>query len=193
MFLKKKNLPTTNYQLQTNQGGFSMIEMLIVLTVVVLISIGFFYKFKISKDAITELAAKEIVYSIREVKQRILSGDYEGIDKNTDCPTGQCILGVNFLSGKTYRIFIERDNPPNYSFNKNDTVLEEKKLPKGVNYLTDDFRDIFFEAPYGSFKAMGIDGVLSHCSEGCILKIVSDEGAKEINIKLNKEGLVYVE
>jgi prepilin-type N-terminal cleavage/methylation domain-containing protein len=179
--------------LQTNQSGFSMIEMLIVLTVVILISIGFFYKFRINKEVVTELAAKEIVYSIREVKQKILSGDFNKIDTNKDCLNGKCILGINFLGGKTYRVFIERDNPPDYIFNQGDIILEEKNLPQGVSYLTDDFRNVFFEPPYGNFQASGVNGALTSCLQGCLLKVVSDDGDKEINIKLNSHGLVYVE
>ncbi len=186
-------LQTTNYKLQTNQGGFSMIEMLIVLTVVVLISIGFFYKFRINKQTITEIAAKEMVYSIKEVKQKILSGDLVDIKANKGCIDNKCILGVNFLGGKTYRIFIEKSNPPDYSFGKEDILLEEKYLPQGISYLTDDFRDIFFESPYGVFQARGINGLLTDCSYECLLTVVPDEGGREAQIKINYQGLIYVD
>jgi prepilin-type N-terminal cleavage/methylation domain-containing protein len=191
--MRSKKSQTTNHKLQTNQSGFSMIEMLIVLTVVVLISIGFFYKFKIDKEILTELAAKEIVYSIREVKQKILSGDFNEIKMNKNCPNDVCIFGINFFGGKTYRIFIEKSYPPNYKFDQEDLILEEKNMPRGVSYLTEDFKDIFFESPYGHLKARGINDIFIDCSEGCFLKVFSDEKSKEVNIRLNNQGLVYVE
>lgn len=189
---KKKGLDLTY---DKSGAGFTLMEMLIVLTAFILMVTGVMYNLKINKRSILSSASQEFVLSFKEIQQKSLRNNLEGIDEYVHCPTGSCVFGINFDNpeGTEYRIFIDSDNPANYKYDLTDLILETKKLPPGLKYSLTDFTNLAYESPYGTAYLRDTAGAPVDCSANCNIELSYPSEGETINIKINDQGLVYIE
>lgn len=192
--MKKYNYQKFNGQLSNvncRNSGFTLIEMLVVFTITAILVIGFLNKFQLDNRAENNLVAQEIVFYFKDTKQRILNNNLEGVNPAVDCKSGKCILGINFINGSEYNIFIDRNNPPNNYFDSEDLIIKSLVLPDKINYIS-DISSITFAPPYGVTSIFNSEKKTMDCSSWCEIKIL-DQNSNEVIIKINDQGLPYVE
>ncbi|MBT4403009.1 hypothetical protein HOC90_04170 [Candidatus Falkowbacteria bacterium] len=191
----KKKLKAISYKLEANKA-FTLIEILTIITIIVLLSGGIFYNFKVSKKSVLEAVVKEVVFNIKKVEQMSKGTSQEGVNEAIDCPSEVCAFGVAFndVTGKDYIVFVDKNYDRIYQVG--DKILETITLPNSIEYVTSDFINVSYESPYGTTHVY--DSALVDCDvlsgAVCSIEIRStDDNAISFDIKINNSGLTYVE
>ena len=169
-------------------------EMLIVLTAFILMITSLAANYKANQKSIVDAASQEIMSVFKEVRQKSLGKNVQNIIESLDCSNGSCIFGVNFpvSSGDEYYIFL--DSNQDYFYNpSDDKILETKELPKGIRYAISDFSNLTYESPYGEVNIADSSGIPVNCSANCNLQVISDRDNVIIDIKINDQGIIYIE
>ncbi len=149
--------------------GFTLIEIITVVAIIVIISGATFYNFQINKKAVLEAAANDLIANVKRVQQMSMGINQVGVDETQDCPAGKCVFGFHFgdaLNSQTtqFIIFIDKSDPLNYEYDAGiDKVLKVIEVPKEIHAITVDATDIAFESPYGKgiIADENIDGTCS--------------------------------
>lgn len=183
-----------NIKMLKFRRGFTLLELLIVLTAFILMITSLAANYRANQKSVVDSVVQEIVSVFKEVQQKSLGKNIQNIIEAADCPNGSCIFGVNFpsSSGGAYYIFV--DSNQDYFYNpSDDKILETKELPKGIRYAISDFSNLTYESPYGAAHIIDSSGLPVNCSANCNLQIISDRDNITIDIKINDQGLIYID
>ena len=135
------------------QTGFTMVELLVVMFIISLLTVGVLLSYRgSSKNYALDQAIQKLISDLRRVQNMALSG----VDKSS-------YPGYGLFAAENASVyFIYGDTNANHTYQLNDDIIETIVL--GNNLIIDDtspiaWIDIFFESPNPTTYINGNNGV----------------------------------
>ncbi len=168
----------------TRESGFTLIEVMITLAIMVLVATVGLANFRQSDNrAANVYAAQQLVGDLRLVASKALNADT--FQKQN--PGG---WGISFNGNDSYIIFADLDGDKRYSAAEIDYKEKFKDVRPNANTLFDSSADIYFDSNAHPYN----DGVAVTAVTGdTVINVTNDKGTAIATIYVNPLGAISLQ
>lgn len=160
--------------------GFTLIEILVVISIIVITTGAIIINNNSSKEAINLFSATGLLKeNLSSAKEKAMSGVGASIDSHYG-------VGVWFGDSEGKYYYVYRNNNEEKGYNEGDTILEKVVLEKGIKYEVIGYNSVLFVPPTPIiYKNNDI------LTDDIIIKVYKEADGTKFNlVKVNSVGLI---